>query len=509
MSINIQTNRLARNVVVMPTKALDRDQANQQLEEARPMIEDLGIEITRSLASAGAVAARATEDQQAALKKAGFQVISDQKIRLLPKGWLKSPKALEALATFDFFDPFAPFRRPAPRPVEQPRSGEGASDYIGELPTSGKGIGIAIIDSGVEAHPDFGERFLGNVSPIQANRPYKVGKDPVGHGTHVAGDAAGDGRLSGGRFRGPAHDANIIGIQVLDESEYQTDMSQALEEFTSGIDWMVNNREKYNIKVANLSLSMPLLAEGGGFYGPELLYDPIGAAINRAVQAGITVVAAAGNSGPDQGSIDGTPAINDNVITVGALDTNGTPQDRRDDSVAEFSSRGPTPDGRLKPDILAPGVKIVAPNAPGSEIDSQNSLFAKVREAVPHMNGRQLAGVAYKMVQAGVLPEDVLYMDVRDLQDLFAYGLDVQPTEGQWKDGAAYIGMDGTSMASPIVTGVVAAMLEANPDLTPAQVKQILVGTADPVGGESRVAQGAGAINARKAVEVALRSRGA
>ncbi len=512
--INHKTPHLPREVVVLPRKAADREEANQQLSEAQDLFQDLGVEITNEIKGAGALTAQTTEEQMQALKEAGFQVVENKKVNLVPKqptlknlqaGWLAQPEALEALKDFPFLNPFWPSpRRPERRP-QVDRKPEGPSDYVGQLPTTGKGVTIAIIDSGVYPHPDLGERFLGNVSPIQRSRPYRIGKDPVGHGTHVAGDAAGDGTLSNGRIQGPAPEANILGIQVLDESEYETDVSRVLQDFTDGIDWMVDNRDEYNIKVANLSLALPLFMESGGFFGPDLLYDPIGAAINRAVQAGITVVAAAGNEGPAPGTITGTPAINENIITVGALDTNGTPRDKRDDRVAEFSSRGPTPDGRVKPDILAPGVMIMAANSPGSEIEQQNELFGKIQEATKRAGRRELAAMAYALVEEGILPPDVLYMDIRDLKELFENGLKHQPTIGRLEGGAAYIGMDGTSMATPIVSGVVAAMYEANPDLTPAEVKEILKRTAEPVGRARQTSQGAGAIDAQKAVEVAAR----
>lgn len=543
-----------QDVVVLPGRASSADEARSKMQEAREMLSQLGAEVGRELKAAGGLTASLSEDQKSALIQAGYQVVEDERVQLVPTrpkpsealrpGWLLKPEALETtsrtlgaldsgadlptalsapatpLASGSTSDPLGIFPGrgeyvgfgPGPSPIsfqalELPRQAEGPSDLTGALPTTGKGVGIAIIDSGVYPHPDLADRLVAFVSATGANQPV----DELGHGTHVAGDAAGSGASSGGRLRGPAPDANIIGIQVLNGQETEERISEAIENVVSGINWMVENKERYNIRVANLSLGLPLVAQRSNYslfgFGPEVLYDPIGSAINRAVASGITVVAAAGNSGSEPGTIAETPAINENVITVGALDTRGTP-DRRDDGVAEFSSRGPTPDGRVKPDIVSPGVNILAPNSPGSSIDTENAQMAVMREKIEHAPERALMQLAVALVQNGMAPPELLDLPPAQIREMLLEGMQVHETRGNLPGGAAYIAMDGTSMASPIVAGVVAAMIEANPTLTPAQVKEILKGTADKLPGVRTTDQGAGVLDAREAVEVAARLRG-
>lgn len=551
------------DVLVLPGKASSADEARQKMQEARALLASLGAEVGRDLKAAGGFTAQLSSEQKDALREAGFQVVDDTKVQMVPPrpgtqakpgsealrpGWLLDPAALDtasktlgaigqgadlptalsrpvvdapapklggenqALGLFPGYGEFIGFGpgiSPFPfQTVEVKRPIEGPSDLVGQLPTTGRGVGIAIIDSGVYPHPDLGDRLVAFVSATGNRRP----ADELGHGTHVAGDAAGSGAASGGRLRGPAPEANIIGIQVLNGEETEQRISDAIENVVSGIEWMTEHKDQYNIRVANLSLGLPLIPKPAGYsifggYGPEVLYDPIGAAINRAVASGITVVAAAGNSGSEPGTIAETPAINENVITVGALDTRGT-ADRRDDGVAEFSSRGPTPDGRIKPDILAPGVNIMAPNSPGSAIEMQNEQMAQMKEQIAEASPRQLLQLAVALVENGMAPPQILDLHPEQLREMLLEGMQAHDTSGRLPGGAAYMAMDGTSMASPIVAGVVAAMIEANPELQPAEVKEILKATADKLPGVRSTEQGAGVIDGPEAVNVAARLRG-
>lgn len=507
----------------MPAEAESLSDARDQMAESKDFFESVGLSDTRELMRSAALSGKVSPAQIEKLEEAGFQVLEDkvvqrsatgaQSVKDLGPGW--------ALDLFPLigrpFDPFAPLRPQRPQQPQRPRrpvaprpsrqriakqASEGPTDYIGELGATGKGVTIAVLDSGVTPHPDLGDRLIANVSAVAGNRGYSIGSDPVGHGTHVAGDAAGDGRMSGGRIKGPAPDANIVGIQVLSEGADPAPLSVVLEEFTNGVEWMVENKNKYGIRVANMSLGFPLQLARDRYTGQRFLFDPIGAAINEAVNAGIVVVAAAGNDGP-YGKIDGSPGMVEEVITVGALDTNGTPQYKGDDRVADFSSRGYTPEGLLKPDIVAPGVDILAANSPGSMISDQNRQAKMMRAQIDRASDRQIAGMVRRMVRMGQLPYDAMYMSPDEFRDLMKTGLKVKDSAGQFKGDSAYLAMDGTSMAAPIVAGVVAAMLEVNPSLTPSQVKKILKGTADPLRGEPRTAQGSGAIDAQEAVQYA------
>lgn len=289
---------------------------------------------------------------------------------------------------------------------------------------TGKGVGICIIDSGIYPHEDFEGRIKG-FKDIKSNKkkPY----DPYGHGTHIAGVAAGSGIASAGKYRGVAPDADIIGVRI-------TSVNDAIK----GIQWAIENKDKYNIRVINMSL--------GDYPIRSYKDDPWAQAAKKAWDEGIVVVVAAGNEGPGEGTIS-TPGIHPDLITVGAIDDENTPE-REDDHMARFSSRGPTtPDKITKPDLVAPGVDIYGPLAPGSTLDTPD---------LPHDEGK-------------------------------------------------YIALSGSSMSTPLVSGLAALLIQANPDLKPADIKKILVSTADkylPNADEND--QGAGLVDPMESLEVAL-----
>jgi serine protease AprX len=290
---------------------------------------------------------------------------------------------------------------------------------------TGKGITVAVLDTGIHDHPDLEGRIVAFKDLIkQKDKPY----DDNGHGTHVAGDIASNGSQSEYRYRGPAPDAGLVGVKVLNSIG-----SGSLSTVIEGIQWCIDNKDTYRIKVINLSL--------GSNATQSYKNDPVCQAVEKAWNAGITVCAAAGNSGPESRTIN-SPGIDPIIITVGALDDINT-ENPGDDKVADFSSRGPTNDDLVKPDIVAPGVNIVSLRAPGSTLDKQKKK-ARV---------------------------------------------------GKW-----YTSLSGTSMATPICAGIVAQMLQANPNLTPEQVKTKLMKTARSYPDIDANIQGAGLINAYDAV---------
>jgi serine protease AprX len=207
----------------------------------------------------------------------------------------------------------------------------------------GKGVGIAFVDTGVAPHRDLRDRIVAFQDFVNhRSKPY----DDDGHGTHVAGIAAGNGAQSGGRYSGIAPQANIIALKSFDDGG-----SGKSSNVIAGIQWAIDNRQTYNIRVLNLSI-------GGKAKLPAHL-DPMAMAVEQAVAAGIFVVTAAGNSGPNAQTIE-TPGIAQSAITVGNLDQNFT-TDRRDDTIYGSSSRGPTsPDGFAKPEVCAPGTSITS-----------------------------------------------------------------------------------------------------------------------------------------------------
>ena len=285
----------------------------------------------------------------------------------------------------------------------------------------GSGVTVAIIDTGVAHVQDLGARVVARVDFT----PGGGGDDEYGHGTHLAGVIAGDGSASGGKWRGVAPGANLVSVKVAGP-DGSTDVSVVI----AALQWVVTHRAQYGIKVLNIAF-------GTDSVQPYAL-DPLNAAVERAWAAGITVVVSAGNRGP--GKIN-KPGDDPFVITVGAVDVNGT-VDRQDDEVAPFSSRGWTPDGFQKPDLVAPGTTIVATRDAGSTVDTLH-------------------------------PEAIL-------------------------DGDYFKGT-GTSQAGAVVSGVAALLYQVNPALRPNTVKSILMGSTIRAS-QYRTGGGSGLVDAERAV---------
>jgi serine protease AprX len=334
--------------------------------------------------------------------------------------------------------------RPVQGTIEQAPDTTGATWARANLGVDGSGVGVAIVDSGVTSwHDDLGSDRVVHFADFVSFQP--LAYDDYGHGTHVAGIIAGSGYDSNGANRGMAPGANLIVLKVLDG-----DGNGYISNVIAALDYAVQNRTRFNIRVVNLSVA-------AGVY-ESYTTDPLALAARRAVEAGIVVVTAAGNFGqtargqPQYGGIT-SPGNAPWVLTVGASTHNGT-LTRADDQVAPFSSRGPSYiDRAAKPDLVAPGVGIA------SLSDASSLLFST------HPSGRSWGTV------------DTLT--------------------------PPYLSLSGTSMAAPVVAGAVALMLDANPSLTPNLVKAILQYTADHRTGYDDLTQGAGFLNARGAVQLA------
>ncbi|SNS53425.1 serine protease AprX [Anaerovirgula multivorans] len=218
-----------------------------------------------------------------------------------------------------------------------------AADYANEHGLTGKNVAVAVVDTGVYPHSDLttpNNRIVGFVDFVdKKTTPY----DDDGHGTHVAGIVAGNGFASNGKYMGIAPDANIVGVKVLNK-----DGGGSISDVVAGVQWVIENKDRYNIKVMTLSLGTKAKA--------SYQEDPLCKAVDQAARHGITVVVAAGNSGPDSSTIN-SPGISPNIISVGACDDRKAAKPE-DCTIADFSSRGPTVDGLHKPDILTPGVDI-------------------------------------------------------------------------------------------------------------------------------------------------------
>ncbi|SES95440.1 S8 family peptidase [Paenibacillus sp. NFR01] len=232
----------------------------------------------------------------------------------------------------------------------------GAAAVRKSLGLTGKGVRIAILDTGVYPHHDLtrpANRIAGFKDLVNGRqRPY----DDNGHGTHVAGDAAGNGHDSRGKYTGPAPEAEIVGVKVLDRDGFGYDST-----IIKGIEWCIANRKRLRLRILSLSLG------GAALQPPQ--DDLLCQAIERAVRCGLTVVVSAGNSGPGRGTVE-SPGISPSAITVGAVDDRRTVR-QRDDRITSYSSRGPARGGGTKPDLVAPGESIISLRAPGSELARQ------------------------------------------------------------------------------------------------------------------------------------------
>lgn len=296
------------------------------------------------------------------------------------------------------------------------------SDELKQSGLTGDGMTIAVVDTGVYQHQDLNGRITGFRDFVNdKTAPY----DDNGHGTHCAGDVAGNGASSGGKYQAPAPEANIVGVKVLNKMG-----SGSLSTVMAGVDWCIENQSELNIKIISMSL--------GSEAQQPAEDDPVVKVVEKAWDAGIVVCVAAGNSGPDKQTI-ASPGISPKVITVGAADDKNT-ADRSDDTAADFSSRGPTIDGLMKPDLLTPGVNIISLRSPRSFLDK---------------------------------------------------------TTPSNRVDANYFSLSGTSMATPLCAGVVAQLLQGQPSLSPDEVKQRLISASEDIGLPDYV-QGNGYLNASK-----------
>ncbi len=283
---------------------------------------------------------------------------------------------------------------------------------------TGRGVKVAILDTGIDGeHADFAGRIVAYRDFVDPEgQAAETPRDPNGHGTHVAGIAAGDGSAAEGRWRGVAPDAELIVGRVLDAAG-----NGRTSTVMAGIEWAI----EAGAQVVNISLGGPPFPSDGS--------DALSYLCNAAVDQGVVVCAAAGNLGP-AGHTVGSPGAAAKAITIGASE--GDPSDSAD-AVARFSSRGPTADGRAKPDLLFPGVGIVAARSGGTSL------------------GTAVTG--------------------------------------------DYTSLSGTSQATPMAAGAVALILQANPRLSPAEIKRRLVEGASRLPGAEPLAQGAGRGDAYKA----------
>jgi serine protease AprX len=322
------------------------------------------------------------------------------------------------------------------------------------LGLTGRGIGVAVVDSGITTwHDDLMPRD-GSTYPYANQRVTKfvdfvngqtMPYDDHGHGSHVAGIILGNGYDSHGRQSGIAPDAALVSLKVLD-----ADGKGTISRIIAALDWVAANASAYNIRVVNLSV--------GAAVTQSYWIDPLALAARRLTEKGIVVVAAAGNLGQNadgQRQYGGilAPGNAPWVLTVGASSTEGTARNQ-DDIVAGFSSLGPTRGDYLaKPDLVAPGRGVLSLAVPGTTLYQNKAAYL--------VSGNVSTG------------------------------------------SPAYLSLSGTSMAAPQVAGAAALMFQANPKLTPNLVKAILQYTARVDSDYDRLQQGAGFLDVLGAVRLA------
>jgi serine protease AprX len=216
---------------------------------------------------------------------------------------------------------------------------------------SGQGVTVAVLDTGIDNLPDFAGRLIGGVDLTGEGNPFD---DKYGHGTFIAGLVAGNGASSDREYSGEAPGADLVSIKVAGANG-MTDLAAVI----LGVQWAVDNRLAYNIRILNMSLGFQPFA--------STMINPLDQAVGAAWDSGIAVVVSAGNAGPENGTIL-SPGDDPMVITVGALDDMAQPN-VADDEMTNFSSVGPTsPDGWVKPDLVTSGRSVVSLAAPGSTV---------------------------------------------------------------------------------------------------------------------------------------------
>ena len=349
----------------------------------------------------------------------------------------------------------------------------------------GSGITIAFIDSGFFPHPDLIKRrnrikAIVDVTDEEFPRRYFTAPHLESwHGTMTSVAAAGDGYLSHGLYRGISSDADVVLIKVFDTASRWINTTN----ITRGLRWAIDNASKYNIRIISLSVAddEPVSSR----------VSPVDLAVEEAVSNGIVVVTAVGNN-PTKPIIP--PASSPSAITVGGLDDQN--QIWKHHHKMFHSTYGKTLDGYLKPELIAPAIWVAGPILPGTDQATESRLLFKLLDGTPKDAGRLLEKHRNDLPRA---PKTLSRGDYKTWARL--------RIEEMKYIAPHYKHVDGTSFASPIVSSVVAQMLEVNPRLSPAEVKDILMSTAEPLHNATDEQQGKGVLNPRAAVQRALSGR--
>ncbi len=399
-------------------------------EMAVQLVQTFGGEITSRLDIIHAVAANLSSEEVAQLREA------DGILAITPNGTVKSSGDDQSAAGNTSYKKDKGTGAPS---TDYPNVV--GADFVWKKGITGEGVTVAVLDTGLggqltQLTKDIkgkSGRIVGWMDVIgHSKKPI----DPNGHGSHVAGIIANSEKGDDKEWNGVAPGVDLVGVRVLDETG-----AGSYETVIAGLQWVLENKDRLDIKVVNLSLVAPVQS--------PYWADPLDQAVTVAWANGLTVIVAAGNYGPDAMSIS-VPGNNPYAVTVGAFTDAYTPDEWSDDYIAPFSSTGPTLDGFVKPDVVAPGGHIV------SLVPDESFL-------------------------ANEYPDNTL--------------------KGN------YFKLAGTSMSTAVVSGIAALVIAENEDLTPDQVKYRLTISANPWVSDSfenttysMFQQGSGRVNAPEAV---------
>ncbi len=352
---------------------------------------------------------------------------------------------------------------------------------------TGRGVTIAFLDSGFYPHVDL-------TTPENRIVAYRSLLDRDGemgslfhpdvaswHGMMTSVVAAGNGSLSNGFYRGIAPDAKVVLVKLARTGRI-TDQN-----IQDGLEWVLRNKEQYNIRIVNIS--------AGGDDEQSYLHDPLSQTVERCTAAGIVVVCAVGNAGHMPNHPVMPPASAPSAIAVGGLDDNNSLNRARRGMYR--SSYGPTVDGLQKPEVIASSIWVPAPILPNTPTAQQAELL----ETLDQSDDELLHAIIRN--NSGLDPDLDAALDrpVHSIRQIITLKIGRENVISKH-----YKYVDGTSFSAPIVSSVAAQMLEANPNLTPSQVKKILISTAERLPHYEVDRQGWGVIDPRRAVETSLRS---